>query len=84
MRGYKISPDVIEEIQLDYVWKCLLIKLDVLGMVRTSLDDYSKVLKHIHNIESLDLLSNDMGKRFTALYLQEIAILQFICFHSHL
>ncbi len=62
MRGYKISPDVIEEIQLDYVWKCLLIKLDVLEMVRSSLDDYFKDLKHIHNIESLDLLSYDMGE----------------------
>jgi hypothetical protein len=59
---YKIRPDVMEEIQLDYHKKCLLIKLDVLGMMRTSLDDYSKVLKHIHNLQSLDLLSNDMGK----------------------
>ncbi len=62
MRGYKTRPDVIEEIQLDYDWKCLLIKLDVLEMVRSSVDDYFKVLKHIHNIESLDLLSYDMGE----------------------
>jgi hypothetical protein len=55
---------IMDELQLEYHRKCLLIKIDVLGMIRTEVD-YSGILQHIQNLASLEMLNNEMGKILT-------------------
>ena len=56
-----IRADDVEDIQQEYHRKCLLLKIDVLGMI-TARVDYAPVFQQIQNLDALNYLSEAMGE----------------------
>ena len=61
MGEINIGTNGVESLQWEYLRKCLLIKINTLGMIRTSLD-FTDVLQQIKNLSALNYLGDAMGE----------------------